>query len=847
MYRSMSRHHIFSPTTMTKLVVVESPAKCAKIQSFLGTGWTVLASFGHIRALDESLDALGIDDGWTPRYVELTGKKEQIARLKKAAKAATEVWLATDDDREGEAIAWHICHILKLPTKTTKRIVFHEITQSAIEAAVAAPRHLDMSRVNAQQARAMLDMLVGFTMSRVLWKRVAPRLSAGRCQTPALRLVVERDAEITGHVARNFWCLRGVLICPVDTSTPLTMETEGEHTEAAVQTLLAAAAKPGVPRNVTFLRVKERLATASPPAPLITSTLQQEASALHGLGPKATMHAAQKLYELGHITYMRTDNPQLSVEAVNAIRAHIRETQGETYVGPVGAHCVAGGDRPSEPSPSPSPSFSLNTKGSKDAKSAKGRKGIDASQGGSIPLAHEAIRPTHPEVTHMSSDMDHAHQVVYRLIWKRAFQSQMAAAISQVHTAVLEVAADPVDGRTWSAEQTKPVFDGWRILDRTAKIEEAAKAADAAWNTWAPMWFPGSTVTWSSINANEVYTKPVGRYTEATLIRELEKRGIGRPSTFASIVTTLFDREYVEKTHKEARAYTTRHLVLTAGRTKAVETKETHKTGEEKNKISATPLGISVTECLQADFADMFEYTYTARLEMELDQISQGAKAWKTILQETWDTYRDRYTIATSESSKGRFLPLDDLVAGVKLIQTKKGPLLVRNTGPDGKVEFAPVSTSELTTDIVNAAFHSANDKKEGEMLGIWLHTEPSGSVGEHTMFKKKGPYGYYVQSGDVKVPWKPEDTLETLKVKLDVKATAFERTVGPYIIKQGSFGFYFYAAKSASGGKSSKPVFVGIPKDKDPSTISEVELAELCKERRTKKASSNKPIREKI
>lgn len=817
---------------MTKLVIVESPAKCSKIQSFLGADWTVLASFGHIRALDASLDAVGIDDGWTPRYVELAPKKEQIAKLKKAAKAATEVWLATDDDREGEAIAWHICHILKLPVTTTPRIVFHEITRTAIEAAVAAPRRLDMNRVNAQQARAMLDMLVGFTISRVLWKRVAPRLSAGRCQTPALRLVVERDQEIAGHVARNFWHIRGTLSDP---QHPLPISTSGEYTEADVQVLLSAASKGR--KDVDIVSVKERMATSAPPAPLITSTLQQEASALHGLGPKATMSAAQKLYELGHITYMRTDNPQLSVEAVDAIRAQIREVHGEAYVGPVGAHCVAVG------TPAGEAGSALKPKGSKDAKKPK-KDNEQGVQGGAPPLAHEAIRPTHPEVTHMSGDMDHSHQVVYRLIWKRAVQSQMAAATTQVRTAVLNVAADPVAGRTWTAEQSKPVFDGWRILDRTTKTEEAAKAAEAAWATWTPKWSAGSTATWSSLGADEVYTKPAGRYTEATLIRELEKRGIGRPSTFASLVTTLFDREYVEKTHKEGREYATRHLTLTAGHTKPVETKETHKTGAEKNKISATPLGVSVTECLQAGFADLFEYTYTAQMESGLDAISQGDKAWKTILQETWDTYKDRYAVAMTEAAEVRQQALGvegGAMEGVKVVQTKKGPLLVRNTGADGKAEFAPLPTgvtaanaaTALSEEAVAAAFASAKEAREGEMLGTWTSSEGT----EYDMRKKKGPYGFYVQASDLKVPWKPEDTVETLKAKLDAKAGAFERTVGPYIIKQGPYGYYFYAAaKAPAGKKGGKPTFVGVPKDKDPATISEAELAAAAKEAPAKK-----------
>ncbi len=816
-------------SSKSKLVIVESPAKCSKIQSFLGAGWVVMASMGHIRALAHSLDAVGIDRNWEPIYEDLSTKRDQIAKLRKAAKEASEVWLATDDDREGEGIAAHICHILKLKPATTPRIVFHEITKQAIQAAVACPGRLNMSRVNAQQSRAMLDMLVGFTLSPVLWKRVAPKLSAGRCQTPALRLVVERDAEITNYVARNFWKLRGSLHIPSSPSASsaplLDISTGEEYTEEVLRAHLKAAAATNATQAI-FQTVKERVSTSAAPAPLITSTLQQEASASHGLSPKITMAAAQKLYEAGHITYMRTDNPQLSVEGADLMRHQVKATWGEEYVGSPGQHQI-------QSSSSSGDAAKAKTK----AKAKSKEPELPAAQ-----AAHEAIRPTHPEITEIT-DMDPVHATVYRLIWRRAMQSQMAAATAQVRTATLTLPALPT--LTWSTEQSKPLFEGWRVVERSTKTEETKAAQEAAWSAWTPFWSPNKVAAWSALQGDEVFTKPPGRYTEATLIRELERRGIGRPSTFASLVTTLFDREYIEKTNAEGKVYETRHLTLTAGKKALAETKETHKAGAERNKIAATPLGVSVTECLQRDFADLFAYEFTAAMEADLDKVAEGTKEWKALLQETWDSYKERYEVAMKEKGARTIVGSAGgagVAEGVKVVQTKKGPLLVRPKAgaEDPKAaEFAPLpkgitaanAAEKLTPELVEAAFAEAAEAREGELLGLW-GSEASEEAAEaeeaaEEIRKKKGPYGWYVQAGDVRVPWKPEDTLETIVAKLEAKKESFDRTVGPYTIKKGPYGFYFYKKSTNKG----KPRFIGVPKDADPATITEAELDKAAAE----------------
>ncbi len=815
-----------------RLLIVESPAKCSTIQSYLGSEWCVMASYGHMRALAEKLDAVGIDNNWTPIYEELERQKERIAKLRRAAKDAAEVWIATDDDREGSGIGWHLCHILKLNPATTNRIVFHEITKSALQAAVASPQRLDMNLVNAQQARAMLDMLVGFTISRCVGKRVAPKLSAGRCQSPALRLVVERDTEIANHSARNFWKLRATLATSnskQDSEFPLAIGTPGEFEEAKAREVLRLAASASSAAAVTIRSIRERVATSNAPAPLITSTLQQEASSLHGLNPKATMMAAQKLYELGHITYMRTDNPILSGEAAGIIRGHIAETWGAEFVGPEGQHQGAAATTSAADGETPETA----TKETKKPKKKSAKDAKQAAEGATGPVeaqaAHEAIRPTHPEVRDLP-DLEHSQQVVYRLIWRRAIQSQMSASKTQVR--IVFATIDSLPDLCWSGEQTRPVFDGWRIVEKTEKVRATEAADVASWDHWTPHCAVDHPVVWTNIGADETFTKPPGRFTEATLIRELEKRGIGRPSTFASIVTTLFDREYIETTNKEGKLFETRHVILAAGAKAAKESKQSHKAGVEKNKIAATALGVSVSDYLLKDFADLFDYEFTARMESALDEIAKGHKEWKTILQETWDSYKDRYAVVQAERGTGG-RTIVGTEAGTKVIQTKKGPLLVRPKADGSGDEFASLpsgitaanAAEKLTSEVAEAAFVAATAAKEGEIVGMW---------DSHEMRKKKGPYGFYVESDGVKVPWKAEDTETTLMEKLTAKKCAFERKVGDWTIKQGPYGLYYYKHTL------NKMVFHKFPKEKDAETITAEELLKAASEK--PKPASGKP-----
>ena len=788
LFRAVSR------LTKMRLVVVESPAKCGKIQGYLGPGYRVVATMGHIRALEESLDAVGIANNWAPKYKELETKKDAIIKLRSAAKDATEVIVATDDDREGEGIGYHVCVLLSLNPATTSRIVFHEITERAITDAIRAPKRLDMNKVAAQQARAMLDLLVGFTVSRVLWIKVAPKLSAGRCQTPALRLVVERDALIEAHTAAASWRMSMSVGFPTLSLLPPLKATGYDDVKDEPAALVVLGTVRGK-TEVLVLSAVETVGVSSPPKPLITSTLQQEASSLHGLSPKTTMMAAQKLYEAGHITYMRTDQAVLSAEAVATIRDWVSEKHGVAYLGK-----------------------EEGTKGTKRvgkaAAAVSGTKGKPEAQ-----AAHEAIRPTHPEKPEVGLE-DSTQKTVYSLIWRRAVQSQMAAALTHVRKATLVCTADA--DRRYGVEQTKSQFLGWRILERAA-------AEDGSYTAWAPHLVAGTKLVWTSVCADEHFSKPKPRYTEASLIKELEDKGIGRPSTFASLVETIQDREYVEKTNHEGVEQTSRHLVLTASSWPPARTAESHTVGAEKNKMRATPLGRSVAEYLTRDYADLFAYSFTAEMEAKLDAVAKGAAEWKSVLQTTWDTYKERYEATTAPGSLGPGARGSlsqrqrTLTPTTKVIQSKKGPLYVKEGATKAdKATFAPLGAGEsyetATAEQAEAAFlvvEQQGKERRGEVLG---------SLEGHEVWKKRGPYGPYVEWNGTRLSIKPDASFDEIAVLLKAKAEVpvFSRVIGEYTIKRGPYGLYFY--KQAN----KKPTFLTFPATLNAETITAGEMTAL-------------------
>lgn len=825
-----------------KLLIVESPAKCKKIQGFLGAGWRVQATMGHIRALKEDLNAIGFDAArgatqqWRPDYEAIGSKREAIANLKRAA-AGAQVYLGADDDREGEAIAWHTCAILGLDPATTPRVVFHEITEPALKAAVAAPGRIDMNKFSAQQARTMLDMLIGFTLSPCLWRGVGYKagLSAGRCQTPALRIIYDRDIEIEKHQSATSWRVAATS----DHGLQWRATTEYESDTRAFDVLKQL---PVDPRTLTVKDRTERVSTHQPPKPFITSSLQQEASSRLSMNPKVTMRAAQTLYEAGHITYMRTDNAILSQEAIDAASAVVKARWGDEYLGGVAAPSDAIKKKVVKKKAAAAAAHEVA--GGKPATTAS----IPASQN-----AHEGIRPTHMEVDcgDQLEGMGAQEQRLYTLIWKRTIQSVMAAEQRDV----VKMSAVPTPKPTLLALETtwdQTRFAGWRILDAERKEEEEAAAA-ATFDARKGL-AVDQQISWTTFTAAEQRTAQPPRYTEAALIRELEGRGIGRPSTYATLVETVMERTYVEKATIPAQTVELRGLELKSTAKLPKQTTRKEKTGGEKDKLRATPLGRTVIEWLLAQFGDMLEYDFTAAMEQQLDEVAKGNRQWPSVLQETWAQYADRYASvmaapkasgSTGTNSSANKAEFGD---GYKMVVSKKGPLFVLERDGE-KTRFASVpahlSIQTATRADAEAAFAAATAATTGEVLGT-LEGTP--------VIKRKGPYGFYVSWREQKLNCKPEETFDEISARLQAKAAAktnpdaVDHQVGPYKIKRGPYGLYMF--KQAAAGK--KPVFVGIPAETPWATLTPesaeqvYNLAAAAKKDAPRKQAPAKQVRNK-
>ena len=728
---------------MTSLVIVESPAKCKKIASYLGPGFVVLATMGHIRALEEDLDAVGINRDFEPRFRFLKEKSKATKPLLEAAAKATKIYLAADDDREGEAIAYSVACLLKCNPLTTPRAVFHEITSTAVKAAIENPRLLDMNRVFAQQARAVLDMMVGFTISPLLWKHVARALSAGRCQTPALRIVSDREACVKGYSTATTWALEGEFNAGFTFEGK--MEDELEDQESALNYLENIHTS----KDVLITSVEEKPWTANPPKPLITSSLQQEASALHKIGPKSTMVSAQALYEAGHITYMRTDNAVISEEAVKAAKDQVRLLYGEKYVGEGRGEGKGKGEGEGE---------------GKKPESKKSKKTAPAQE------AHEAIRPTHFELTELDDGWNDKDKKIYNLIYRRAIQSVMSAATGRTRTAKMNLIADN-DSFPWSAKWRTTDFDGWQRLGNPAKLDdddEEDKDSDQ-WKNSQKL-TKGSKLIWESLRAAPKRSKAPPRFTEATLIRELEKKGIGRPSTFASLVEVLTDKEYVEK--KDISGVKANHTTLTIQPNQWPPLTQITQVplGSEKGKLVPTSLGESVLAFCVREFPQLFAYEFTAQMENRLDRVARGEEEWKQLCRDTWNSYKESYTRLNDKSS----LPsssekVKDFGGGFKAVMSKTGPLLVQENESSSKPSFYTFPPESTIQSITEEEAKAWIQKVNGDTnVGTW-ENKP--------IVKKKGPYGEYLQCGEYRIPYQSSDTLDIIINKFKDRTVSSENT----------------------------------------------------------------------
>lgn len=555
------------------LVIVESPAKAKTIEKFLGKDFEVLSSYGHIRDLKKKDFSVDIEHNYKPIYEIPADKKKLVETLKQEADKADMVWLASDEDREGEAIAWHLFEVLKLKPEKTKRIVFHEITKDAILHAIENPRDIDLNRVDAQQARRVLDRIVGFELSPVLWKKVKPALSAGRVQSVAVRLIVEREREISAFKPEAAYRVIGEFLLPggelLKAELSQRLKTEDEA-KALLEACKTARFSIG---DVTVKPAKK-----SPAAPFTTSTLQQEAARKLGFSVAQTMMVAQRLYEAGHITYMRTDSVNLSSLAINTTKEEIVKTLGERYL-----HIR---------------NYHTHTKGAQEA--------------------HEAIRPTY--ISHHEINASSQEKRLYELIWKRTIASQMSDAELEKTTATIAVS-----GRKEHFVAVGEVlkFDGFLKVYMESTDDEGDTEGN---DKMLPALAKGDVLALSSVTAMERFSQAPARYTEASLVRKLEELGIGRPSTYAPTISTIQQREYVEKGDRKGTERKYRMLTLHDGKIESGE--KTELTGADKGKLLPTDIGVVVNDFLTEYFPDILNYNFTANVEQQFDDIAEGKTVW---------------------------------------------------------------------------------------------------------------------------------------------------------------------------------------------------------------------------
>ena len=570
------------------LVIVESPAKAKTIEKFLGKDFKVLSSYGHIRDLKKKEFSIDVNNDFEPSYEIPADKKALVSTLKTEAKEAETVWLASDEDREGEAIAWHLYEVLKLKPENTKRIVFHEITKGAILKAIEQPRNIDLNLVNAQQARRILDRIVGFELSPVLWRKVKPSLSAGRVQSVAVRLIVEREREIHAFKSEAAYRVIAIFLVP-DTDGKL-VEMKAELSRR-IKTKEEAKAFLDACKGATFTieDITTRPVKKTPPAPFTTSTLQQEAARKLGYTVAQTMMIAQRLYESGFITYMRTDSVNLSEYATASSKDAIIQMMGERYVHP--RH------------------FETKTKGAQEA--------------------HEAIRPTYME--NQSVEGTAQEKKLYDLIWKRTIASQMADAELEKTTATISISKS---GDVFTAIGEVIKFDGFLRVYRESYDDENEQEDESR---LLPPLKKGQKLEYGPIVATERFTQRPPRYTEASLVRKLEELGIGRPSTYAPTISTIQQREYVEKGNKDGEERTFNVLTLKDNQIKDESHNEV--TGAEKSKLFPTDTGTVVNDFLTEYFPDILDYNFTASVEKEFDEIAEGEVKWTSIMKTFYDQF----------------------------------------------------------------------------------------------------------------------------------------------------------------------------------------------------------------
>ena len=756
------------------LVIVESPAKAKTIQKYLGKDFEVKSSFGHIRDLPKKGMGINLED-FTPDYEISADKKKVVAELKAAAKKAETVWLASDEDREGEAIAWHLAQELKLKSENTKRIVFHEITKNAILKAVENPREIDQNLVNAQQARRVLDRIVGFEMSPVLWKKVKPGLSAGRVQSVAVRLIVEREKEIREFKPVPSYKVEGVFTnlekqeISAKLKKDFTKEQDAEDFLNQVQ-------------NIDFkvLNIDVKPAQRSASAPFTTSTLQQEASNRLGYGVTTTMRVAQRLYEEGYITYMRTDSVNLSQEAINAAKSQILKEFGEEYSQP--------------------------------------RNYVTKSA--SAQEAHEAIRPTDFGVKSIG---DAQLNKLYQLIYKRTLASQMTNA--KLEKTVIEI-GNPELPQHFEAQGEVIVFDGFlRAYGIYKNEDEEQEDGDKI----LPKVNVGEALAYKKITAVEKFSRPVSRFTEAGLVKKLEELGIGRPSTYAPTIQTIQNREYVDKREIEPKGREIVKLTLTkTGLKKEI---LTEKFGGDKNKFVPTDIGIVVNDFLTTNFNEILDYGFTAKVEEDFDEIARGEENWKDVLKNFYSSFHPKIEDVgeNADRATGERLLGQDPKTGKNVYARigRFGPMVqIGETDSDEKPIFASLmATQNIVTITLEEAlelFKVPFDLQDYEGKTVTV------GVGRFGPYVKWGEAFISLPKGENPLSVDYDRAVAIIEEKKKADAPVASYKGEPVTKGVGRFGPYL----------KYQDIYINVPKKYDFENLSQKEVEELIEAKLDKEAN---------
>jgi DNA topoisomerase-1 len=764
------------------LLIVESPAKAKTIEAILGKDFQVKSCFGHIRDLEKNDMGIDINNHFKPKYIVPADKERVVKELKSLAKSSDEVWLASDEDREGESISWHLAEVLHLDPKTTKRIVFHEITKPAIEKAVKNPRTINMDLVNAQQARRVVDRLVGFELSPVLWRKIGMSggLSAGRVQSVAVKLIAEKEREINQFTAVGSFKIEASLAATDLNNKTVAFKAEGGkyNVEADAEKFLQSC----IGAKYTVKDIQVRPGRRTPAAPFTTSTLQQEASRKLGYGVSKTMLLAQKLYESGKITYMRTDSVNLGETAMDAIKAEIHKSYGDKYL--------------------------------------QVRKYKNKNE--SAQEAHEAIRPTYME-NHTVHDAELNR--LYELIWKRTIASQMSDAELEKTTAKINISTNNEE-LTATGEVLK--FDGFLKVYMESTDDEEEEENEKEGESRLPNLTVGQVLDFKQMTATERFTKHSARYTEASLVKKMEELGIGRPSTYAPTISTIIKRTYVEKKDKEGVKRTFRILKLHNNTIEKM--MEQENTGAEKSKLFPTDLGLVVTDFLNQHFTKVMDYSFTANIEKEFDEIADGKMQWSKMVEDFYNPFHTgvTHTLETAERAVGeRVLGVSEDGKPITARMGRYGPMVqIGSQNDEEKPRFAKLKAGQ--------SIETITLEEAQELFKLPL------SLGEHDNLEVSvniGRFGPYVKWGEqfVSIP-KGED----------LWSVNLERAIEIINAKQKEDApIGFYEEKPITKGKGRfgpfikwNDLFINIPRAYNFDTLTQQDCNELIEKKMEKEAN---------